>query len=284
MAHTNNIRTGMQVLGSDGGMIGRVTGLHGDHIHIQPDAPEPEGDRLIPSRWVARVDDHVHLDRDAALVRDTWGTTEKAGATGPIVHEAAHKGMGRSWIVWLIGAILLLVIIVIGIRGCAYGVDDPDYRDNAKGELSEADRALSGAGAAGAGTAGALNSEVERYLASEEATPRSFRFENLRFDTDSAEIRSENREELAALGRTLAAHPDSRVRIVGYADARGASETNRALGERRAEAVAAALIANGVRPGNIESVSGGEEDPAASNETGEGQAENRRTELVILSR
>ena len=281
MAHTNDIRTGMQVLGSDGGMIGRVTGLHGDHIHVQPDAPEPEGDRLVPNSWIERVDDHVHLNRDAALARDTWGTTEKTGAAGAVAHGAAHKGVGKSWIVWLVGAILLLVIIVIGIRGCAYGVDDPDYSDNAKGELSDADRVLSGAGAA---AAGALNGEVESYLASEEATPRSFRFENLRFDTGSAEIRSENREELAALGRTLAAHPDSRVRIVGYADARGASEANRALGERRAEAVADALIANGVRPGNIETVSGGEEEPAASNQTGEGQAENRRTELVVLSR
>lgn len=265
MVDRSGIRSGMQVLGADGGMVGRVTGLHGDHIHVQPDAPEPEGDRLVPNRWVARVDDHVHLDRDAALVRDTWSTHEGAAATGPIVHEAAHTGVGRSWIVWLIGAILLLVIIVIGVRACVYGATDPNYESGAKGELSEADRALSGAAAADGAKAGrvGIESEVRRYLASEEATPRSFALESLRFDAGSAEIRSDNREELALLGRTLAAYPDARIRVASAAE----GETAEQLAERRAEAVAAALIANGVRPANID--------------TAIGEAGN---ELVILSR
>ena len=287
MADRDDIRAGMQVLGSDGGMIGRVTGLHDDHIHIEPDAPEPGGERTIPNKWVARVDDHVHLDREAALVRETWGTHEPGAAgvgAAPFRHEAAHSGVGKSWIVWIIGAILLLVVIVIGVRACGYGVTDPEYEDNATGELSEADRAASGTAAAGAPAGGPTGDQLEAYLASNEAVPRSFSLDNLNFDTASSGIRSESRNQLASMGRALAARPETRVRIVGYADARGASEANRSLGERRAEAVAAALVANGVRPDNIETVSGGEADPAASNTTAQGQAENRRTELVVLSR
>ncbi len=147
-----DIREGMQVLGSDGGMVGRVTGLHGDHIHVEPDAPSPHaGSHIVPRNWVARIDDHVHLNREAALVRDTWTSHDPSSPATPVRGEA-HRSMGKSWIVWLIGAILLLMIILLGIRGLGYAADEPDYRDNAKGELSEADRAASGASSEQSGT------------------------------------------------------------------------------------------------------------------------------------
>jgi hypothetical protein len=138
----------MQVLGSDGGMVGRVTGLHGDHLHVEPDAPSPHaGAHIVPRKWVARVDDHVHLNREAALVRDTWTSHAPGDVQTDDRPSEAHRDRGKSWIVWLIGAILLLLIIVLGIRGLGYAADDPDYRDDAKGELSDADREASGAAA-----------------------------------------------------------------------------------------------------------------------------------------
>lgn len=138
MAKKENIREGLQVLGSDGGMVGRVKGLHGDHIHVEPTVPSHSGDHTVPLAWVERADDHVHLNREAALVRDTWGsghpippghgatttrttsTTTRAAGT----HGGASRGMGKSWIVWLIGALLLALIIVLGIRGFGYAADD----------------------------------------------------------------------------------------------------------------------------------------------------------------
>jgi outer membrane protein OmpA-like peptidoglycan-associated protein len=281
----DTIRTGMQVLGSDGGMVGRVIGLHDDHIHVEPTAPAPGAtEHVVPTTWVARVDDHVHLDRAAALVRDTWGTGEPGAATAVPAGARAEDRDGRSWMVWLLGAILLLAVIFLGIRGCDYSARDANYEDNAKGELSEAERRASGAAAADSNGAGALNNEVQVYLASADSAPKTFTFRNLNFDTGSAEIRTANRDELAQLGRTLAAHPDTRLRVVGYADARGSGAANATLGKQRAEAVAATLIVNGVSSGTIETASGGEADPAATNRTAQGQAENRRTELVILAR
>jgi len=44
------------------------------------------------------------------------------------------------------------------------------------------------------------------------------------------------------------------------------------------------LVTKGVDAGRIETASGGAEDPVASNSTAQGEAENRRTELVVLSR
>lgn len=142
MAHTHDIREGMEVIGSDGGLIGRVLGLHGDHIHVEPTAPVHANDHIFPRTWVARVDDHVHLDRDAALVRQTWGASDRQSAathTAPaataarsgIKHEAAHSGVGKSWIVWAIGAVLLLLIIVLMIRGFGYAASDSDMSEPA---------------------------------------------------------------------------------------------------------------------------------------------------------
>lgn len=294
MANADDIREGMQVIGSDGGMVGRAIGLRGDHLHVEPTAPVRAGDHTIPRSWIARVDDHVHLDRNAALVRDTWGASDgdlgatsgngarvgpAAGTVAAGAHNASHRGMGKSWIVWLIGAILLLLVIVLGIRGCGYAARDANYEDDAKGEISEADRAASGVAAAGTGAAaGNLNADVQAYLASSGAAPRTFTLQNLTFDTSSAEIRSEYREELTQLGRTLAGRLSSRVRIVGYADPRGGAGANADLGKRRAEAVAAALTANGVAAANIEAASGGETADAQN------LTKDRRTELVILSR
>lgn len=111
MAARHDIRNGMQVLGSDGGMVGRVTGLHGDHVHVEPDAPEPgPGYFVVPRRWVARVDDHVHLDRAAALVRDTWRQEASTEAPGPQAAGMGEPSRGRSWL-WTLGAILVLIAL-----------------------------------------------------------------------------------------------------------------------------------------------------------------------------
>ena len=102
--------------------------------------------------------------------------------------------------------------------------------------------------------------------------------------TGSAEVRPQYRKEIADLGAALAARPTSRVRIVGYADARGSTDANADLGARRAAAVAAALVATGLQAGRIETATGGEAGPSATNATAQGQQRNRRTELVVLAR
>lgn len=129
-----------------------------------------------------------------------------------------------------------------------------------------------------------LNDDLQRFLASDEATPRTFTFDKLNFDTASAAITPDDRPTLTALGRILRAYPKAAVTLTGYADARGTDPANAKLGDERAKAVAAALAAEGVDAGRITVASGGDSNPVASNATAPGQAENRRTELTVTTK
>lgn len=133
--------------------------------------------------------------------------------------------------------------------------------------------------AAAAGTA-ALGS----YLAGVEPTPRTFTFDKLNFDTARSAVRGEDAAAIGQVAATLKQYPNARIRIAGYADARGAAPANIALGKARADAIKNALVAQGIEANRVETVSGGENDPVASNATPGGRFENRRTELVVTAR
>ena len=133
--------------------------------------------------------------------------------------------------------------------------------------------------AAVAGTAG-----LGTFLGGSEPAPRTFTFEKLNFDTANSAVRAEDAAEIAEVAATLKQYPNARIRIAGYADARGAEPANMALGKARADAIKAALVAQGIDAGRVETVSGGENDPVDTNATASGRFENRRTELVVTAR
>ncbi len=100
------------------------------------------------------------------------------------------------------------------------------------------------------------------------------------FAFDSSAIRAADRELVRMHGRNLADNPDLSMRLEGHADDRGTRAYNIGLGERRAQAVKAALMVQGAATGQLTTVSYGEERPAmlGSNETA--WAKNRRVELT----
>ena len=100
------------------------------------------------------------------------------------------------------------------------------------------------------------------------------------FDFDTARIRSEYSEILAAHARRLAANPGISVRLEGHADERGSREYNIGLGERRAQAVRQALMLQGVSSVQITTVSYGEERPADPGSDEQAWAKNRRVEIA----
>ena len=114
--------------------------------------------------------------------------------------------------------------------------------------------------------------------------PRTFTFDRLNFDTSSSAIRPADRSELAQVADALKQYPNSRIRVVGYADARGTEPANAKLGQSRADSVKASLVEAGIAAERIETGSGGENDPVDTNASAPGRFENRRTELVVLQR
>ncbi|HUL46632.1 MAG TPA: OmpA family protein [Steroidobacteraceae bacterium] len=66
------------------------------------------------------------------------------------------------------------------------------------------------------------------------------------FRTDDSSIQVEDVGPLLKLGALAASVPDAKLRIAGFADPRGAAAYNEALSQRRAEAVAAALVCGGM--------------------------------------
>lgn len=101
------------------------------------------------------------------------------------------------------------------------------------------------------------------------------------FGFDQSDLTAQSRETLEKQAAWLQKFPGVRVAIEGHADERGTREYNLALGERRASAVKDYLVALGVAPARIKTISYGKERPAAvgSNETA--WAQNRRGVMVI---
>lgn len=100
------------------------------------------------------------------------------------------------------------------------------------------------------------------------------------FDFDQSEIKSRFVAMIGAHASYLVEHPDMQVRLEGHTDERGSREYNIGLGERRAEAVRRMLMFQGVSSGQIETVSYGEEQPAAQGHDESAWSQNRRVEIV----
>ncbi|WP_371226268.1 OmpA family protein [Roseovarius sp. 2305UL8-3] len=102
----------------------------------------------------------------------------------------------------------------------------------------------------------------------------------IQFDTDSAVIKPESGETLAELVTFLQGAPEAEILVVGHTDNQGSLEYNVDLSKRRAKAVRAHLVENGVDGGRLLADGVGFLAPVAPNLTAEGRALNRRVEIV----
>ncbi|RMF11999.1 MAG: peptidoglycan-associated lipoprotein Pal [Alphaproteobacteria bacterium] len=114
-----------------------------------------------------------------------------------------------------------------------------------------------------------------------EAALIAFAGDRVYFAFDSAELSPEARATLEKQADWLRHHPEVRVVIEGHADERGTREYNLALGERRANAVKNYLIALGISPDRLKTISYGKERPAVLGTGEEVWRLNRRAVLRI---
>jgi peptidoglycan-associated lipoprotein len=128
-----------------------------------------------------------------------------------------------------------------------------------------------GGGAMGApmgGVAGAAVPGSQQDLA-QTAGDRVF------FAFDRSDISPEAQQTLQRQAEWLQRYPNVTVTIEGHCDERGTREYNLALGERRANAAKQVLIAAGVAPSRISTISYGKDRPVVPGSTEEAWAQNR---------
>lgn len=100
------------------------------------------------------------------------------------------------------------------------------------------------------------------------------------FAFDSSAVDAKSRQIIEAHAKFLMNHPDVKVVLEGNTDERGTREYNLALGQRRADSVAEIMEAYGVPANRIQTISYGEERPAALGHNEAAWRLNRR--VVIL--
>lgn len=100
------------------------------------------------------------------------------------------------------------------------------------------------------------------------------------FDFDRSDVKDEFRAIVSAHAKYLASNPDASLTLEGHADERGTREYNIALGERRVAAVKRILTVQGASSNQINSISYGEERPAALGHDEDAWALNRRAEFI----
>jgi peptidoglycan-associated lipoprotein len=103
------------------------------------------------------------------------------------------------------------------------------------------------------------------------------------FEFDRSDLSQEDQGRLDAKIPILNANASLRIRAAGHTDSRGSDEYNLALGQRRAAAAKRYLVQHGIDGSRVETVSFGEERPAASGADESAMAQNRRTEFEIIA-
>lgn len=101
------------------------------------------------------------------------------------------------------------------------------------------------------------------------------------FGYDRYDLSSEAQAVLEAQAEWLKKYSSLEITIEGHADERGTREYNLALGERRANSVRNYLVALGVDPNRINTISYGKERPAVAGSNDRAWAQNRRGVVVV---
>ncbi|HEX5263717.1 MAG TPA: OmpA family protein, partial [Phenylobacterium sp.] len=73
------------------------------------------------------------------------------------------------------------------------------------------------------------------------------------------------------------------LEIQGHTDSKGSPAYNEMLGQQRAEAARLFLNKQGVALNRIATISYGQNDPVAPNNTRDGRAQNRRVVIIVMS-
>ncbi len=112
---------------------------------------------------------------------------------------------------------------------------------------------------------------------------KTYVLKNVHFETGKATLTTSSYVALNQLVEALKAKPSLVIEIAGHTDNVGTYENNLKLSQARAESVRNYLLSKGISPERVQARGYADTQPVASNDTEQGKAKNRRTEVRIIS-
>ncbi len=128
------------------------------------------------------------------------------------------------------------------------------------------------------------NNTGGRYTPADLDTDTCLRQRVVYFDFDRDTLKPEFQAIVACHAKYLIDRPMARMTLEGNADERGSRQYNLGLGERRGNAVQAAVQGSGGSAGQLNVVSYGEERPVCTDSNEDCWAKNRRVEFVYTAK
>jgi len=172
----------------------------------------------------------------------------------------------------------LFVVVLVGVLA---GCSTTGGGKSATGEAAVEDRSTTAEGGA-VSRGAAAGGSFAGYSLDDPASPLSRRV--IYFEYDSSNVTAADQDLLATHAGYLASDAGQTVTLEGHADESGSREYNIGLGDRRAQSVRRILELHGVASHQINTVSYGEEKPAAEGHSEAAWRLNRRVEIVYTAR
>jgi OOP family OmpA-OmpF porin len=101
------------------------------------------------------------------------------------------------------------------------------------------------------------------------------------FEPGETELADPSQPVLQDLRAALLDAPNANIQVEGYTDDSGDEDKNRAISQKRAQAILNWLADHGIPRGRLQAIGYGPDRPLAPNDTVEGRARNRRIEITL---
>ncbi|WP_295123304.1 OmpA family protein [uncultured Chitinophaga sp.] len=222
--------------------------------------------------------------------------------TSSTVDETAATSGGRKWTIPLLVILVIVLLLWWLLRGCGNktNVQVPprdtvitsQMENDAVNSVSgpeiprESIKVILPNGKELDAYKGGIEDQLVNFLKDPAAKPGKdvwFDFDNLNFETGSAQITPESRQQVNNLAAILDAFPATKIKIGGYTDKQGDEAVNLKLSKERAEAVIAALQGANAKPAQLQGAEGygSQYAKAAANAPDEDRKTDRRISVSV---
>ena len=195
--------------------------------------------------------------------------------------------MSRKWMIWMVMAVLLTFLYGCPKKKPMTKPSDLNVETTsvpAPAPTAAAPQDVAAAGRPrGQRPEGGPADSSDLQVVNDELKRRGFS-PDVYFDYDESTLSDDTRDKLSRNADLLKGNAQFSVTVEGHADARGTSEYNLALGERRANAVRDYLSSLGVAATRLRTISYGKERPVCTEDAESCWSQNRRAHMIITGR